>query len=236
MTLLNRTLGFSEITQSAGVVVKTCGIMHSEHALAAAQCGASMVGLVFARSRRAVSIEAACSIRRALSGLGKRPMLVGVFVNELPSTITNIAATVGLDVIQLSGDETPSEVAEHARRYPVLKALRFPDGATVEAAAGELGCYRALASPDRLRFIVDTYRDGEYGGTGRVADWEIASRLAEHEEIMLAGGLTPRNVQQAVKAVAPWGVDVSSGIERDGGKDSLLIEAFIANARREAVR
>ena len=74
------------------------------------------------------------------------------------------------------------------------------------------------------------------GGTGRVADWGLASRLAKHEEIMLAGGLTPRNVQHAVKEVAPWGVDVSSGIERDGAKDLLLIEAFIANARREAVR
>jgi phosphoribosylanthranilate isomerase len=236
MTLLNRAHGFSETASPAGLVVKTCGIMHADHARAAAQCGASMIGLVFARSRRTISVEVACSIRSALDGVAQRPLLVGVFVNEATRTILDIAESVRLDIIQFSGDETPVEVAECTRHYPVLKALRFRDGTSVEEAIGEVGRFRALASPDRLRFIVDTYRDGEYGGTGRVADWGIASRLAEHDEIMLAGGLTPRNIELAVKEVAPWGVDVSSGVERDGAKDRLLIETFITNARRVSGR
>jgi len=236
LTLLTRKHDFGSVAPLRSPVVKTCGIIRVDHALAAARFGASMIGLVFARSRRTVSVEVACAIRQALEGLAHKPLLVGVFVNELPQAILAIADQAGLDFIQLSGDETPTEVEECARHYPVLKALRFPMGVTSEAALGESERYRALVPMDRLRFLIDTYHPGEYGGTGRVGDWGIAAELARREEIILAGGLTPNNVAQAVKEVAPWGVDVSSGIERDGVKDPGLIEVFIANARQSHAR
>jgi len=232
MTLLTSNLGFAGIEPSGGLAVKTCGIRQVDHALVAAAAGATVVGLVFAPSRRSVTVDLGYAVRQALNSLERRPLLVGVFVNEMPQTILDIAATVGLDVIQLSGDELPVEVAECAANYPVLKALRFPTGTPVEAALGDFRRYRALSPPDRLRFLVDTFQEGEYGGTGRLADWGIASELARHEDILLAGGLTPHNVAQAVSAVAPWGVDVSSGIEREGVKDPSLISTFITNARQ----
>ncbi|MEO8288989.1 MAG: phosphoribosylanthranilate isomerase [Chloroflexota bacterium] len=223
--------GSVEMPAVNGLVIKTCGIMTAEHAVAAAEGGAHMIGMIFARSRRNVSIETAQSIRAALDALPSRPLLVGVFVNEMHNTIRSTAEAVRLDIVQLSGDETPSEVADCADHFPVLKALRFPAGTSFESALDEFKSYRLLVPGERLRFVVDTYHPGEYGGTGRLADWGIAAELARREEIMLAGGLTPDNVVQAAREVAPWGVDVSSGIERDGQKDHELIEAFIANAR-----
>jgi phosphoribosylanthranilate isomerase len=234
MTLLAPNRGFAEIKSSDGLVVKTCGIMRVDHALAAAEAGASMIGLIFAQSRRRITVEMARAVRQAIDGLKHRSLLVGVFVNESAPTIVDIAERVGLDVIQLSGDETPIEVVECARHYPVLKALRFPAGIEVQTALADFGRYRDLVPVGRLRFLADTFHEGAYGGTGRLADWGIAAELARHENIMLAGGLTPRNVAHAVSEVGPWGVDVSSGIERDGTKDSRLIRAFVMSAKQSA--
>lgn len=231
MTLLAHYRSFGAIPVTS-TVVKTCGIMRADHALLAASHGAHLIGLVFARSRRTVTLEIASSIRRALDGLDQRPLLVGVFVNELPEVVLAVAAQVGLDVVQLSGDEAPGAVAECADQFPVLKALRFPVGTPTEVALDSMKAYRALVPVKRLRFLIDSYHAGEYGGTGKLADWGIATELARHEEIMLAGGLTPRSVTDAIQHVAPWGVDVSSGIEHDGVKDPSLIVAFIANAKQ----
>jgi phosphoribosylanthranilate isomerase len=169
-------------------------------------------------------------VRGALNDLKRRPLLVGVFVNESPETMLAVAAKVGLDILQLSGDETPHEVAQCAARYPVLKAFHFSESATIQDALRDFRGYRKLVPEGSLRFLVDTYRAGEYGGTGEPGNWGIAAELARHEDIMLAGGLSPRNVAEAIGAVAPWGVDVSSGIERDGMKDPALIRSFTAGA------
>ncbi len=231
MTLLTNRPTFDDLTQAGTVVVKTCGIMRVNDALAAASYGADMIGLVFARSRRTISVEFACSVRGALNDLKRRPLLVGVFVNESPEAMLAVAAKVGLDILQLSGDETPHEVAQCAARYPVLKAFRFSESSTIQDPLRDFKGYRKLVPEGSLRFLVDTYRAGEYGGTGEPGNWSIAAELARHEDIMLAGGLTPRNVAEAIGAVAPWGVDVSSGIERDGMKDPALIRSFIVGAR-----
>jgi phosphoribosylanthranilate isomerase len=215
-----------------GVAVKACGIMRVEHAVAAAASGASMVGVVFARSKRNVTVGQAIEISEALDRLERRPLFVGVFVNEMPRDVLAIADQVGLDVVQLSGDETPLETAECASRYAVLKALRFPVGTPVRAALEDFARYREYIPGESLRFVVDTFREGEYGGTGKLGDWGIAAELAVREKIVLAGGLTPQNVGRAIREVRPWGVDVSSGIERDGMKDSGLIEMFIRNAQQ----
>jgi len=231
MTLLVPSRDFAGMEPPGGLVVKTCGIRQVDHAMAAAGAGATMIGLIFAPSRRSVTVDLACAVRKALDTLEQKPLLVGVFVNEMPQTIADIAERVGIDIVQLSGDELPVEVEQCAARYPVLKALRFPAGTPVETALGDFRRYRTLVPADRLRFVVDTYHEGSYGGTGILADWGIASELARYEDIMLAGGLTPANVDRAVREVGPWGVDVSSGIEREGTKDPGLIRAFVAQAR-----
>jgi phosphoribosylanthranilate isomerase len=209
-------------------VVKICGISTPGHALAAARSGADIIGVVFAPSRRRVSVETAKAIRSALDGLENRPLLAGVFVNEARATILQLARDVGLDMAQLSGDETLEEVAAVARNISVIKALRFPAGTATQAAQDT--CTKYAAAGERLRLLVDAHHPGEYGGTGHVADWPLAAALAAEQDIILAGGLTPDNVAGAIAAVAPWGVDVSSGVESDGIKDASLIERFVRAA------
>ena len=203
--------------------------MEPGHARVAAACGADMVGVVFAPSKRQVSIERVSQIRAALDEGLSRPQLVGVFVNEAPEVVCDVARRVGLDVVQLSGDENVDDVAECARSYPVIKALRFEAGTSVGDAMEVADSYAFLG--DRVRLLVDAHHAGVYGGTGQVADWSLAAELAVRHEIMLAGGLNPRNVAYGLAAVMPWGVDVSSGVESAGAKDAGLIRAFVDAAR-----
>jgi phosphoribosylanthranilate isomerase len=236
------------------VLVKICGLRTVEHALAAAAAGADMLGFVFAPSRRQVTPEQAATIAAAVRDRhGSRPQLVGLFVNTEPSTINRVAALVGLDHVQLSGDE-PVAHAELIT-HPIIKAVRL-DGSATEAGwltSDHAGCSRegrgeGLPSPQNpiphnqvggslaaglppLVLLVDAHVPGSYGGTGVVADWERAAELAARVPLILAGGLTPVNVAAAIAAVAPIGVDVSSGVETDGIKDCLKIEAFIGAAR-----
>jgi phosphoribosylanthranilate isomerase len=215
-------------------VVKICGLTRPEHAALAARLGADMAGVVFAQSRRQVSVERALEVREAIdrAGARRKPLLVGVFVNEALERVVSVARTVGLDVVQLSGDETPDYVARCVGEYRTIKALRFPGDSNLPDVLAILDRYeRAIPHGSRdVRFLVDAYRPGEYGGTGEVADWDLASALARHRRIILAGGLNPKNVRDAIMTVAPWGVDVSSGIESGGAKDPRLIREFLVAA------
>lgn len=206
------------------MLVKICGLRTVEHALAAATAGADLIGLVFAPSRRRVEVAAGTAIAQALRALPRSPQLVGLFVNEPAATINALADTVGLDCAQLSGDEPPELLAQ--LRLPVLKAVRL-DGSANEAA------WLALASRGTvpLRLLVDAHVPGMYGGTGTPADWERAAVLARQAPTLLAGGLNALTLAAAITAVRPLGVDVSSGVETDGVKDTAKIEAFIAAAR-----
>ncbi len=199
----------------------------------AARHGADMVGLVFAPSRRQVSVETAQQITQAVAALDRKPLLVGVFVNETLARVLAIARQVGLDTIQLSGDESPEYVAECRRHYPVIRAVRFPSGTELQDALRLLETYEPAIprATGRLRFLVDAHQPGEYGGTGRVADWPLAAELSSHYDIVLAGGLDPSNVANAVAQVSPWCVDVSSGVESGGVKDPLLIKKFLLAAK-----
>lgn len=202
--------------------VKICGLRTAAHALAAADAGADMLGLIFAPSRRQVTVEQAAAIAAALKTRGgARPLLVGVFVNEATERAIEIAERCALDVIQLSGDEGTDEIARFGPRR-LLKALRL-SGAPVEQGW--------LASDPAIGLLVDAHVPGSYGGAGVVADWERAAHLAAQRPIVLAGGLSPANVADAIRHVRPWGVDVSSGVETDGVKDDAKIRAFIAAAR-----
>ena len=201
------------------MIVKICGLRTVEHALVAAAAGADLLGLVFAPSRRQVTLSEAATIASAVQRLPTpRPRLVGLFVHEQPERIDAIAQQIGLDLVQLSGDEPVSDAA--VITVPMIKAIRM-DGSQHETDW--------LQQP--VTFLVDAHVPGSYGGTGVRADWARAALLAQQRPLLLAGGLNTENVAAAITAVRPLGVDVSSGVERDGHKDALLIETFIAAAR-----
>jgi phosphoribosylanthranilate isomerase len=206
-------------------LVKICGLRTIEHALAAAEAGADMLGLVFASSRRQVSLEQATTIAAAVRAApgGRRPIMVGLFVNEAPARILSIAQHCRLDAIQLSGDE-PDDIANDLAGYQLLKAIRL------DGRSGE----EDWMAPNRAQsshLLLDAHVPGAYGGTGVLADWHQAADLARRRSIMLAGGLTPENVGAAIQQVRPWGVDVSTGVETNGAKDSAKIRAFVAAAQ-----
>lgn len=233
--------------------IKICGLTRPEHAEAAEAAGADMIGLMFAeKSRRHLSVEDA---RRVLSALkphrretvhnlalpgsggwfqrcalsleeriaARRPLVVGVFVGQPPSLVNAVTEMLDLDLIQLSGGE-PWEQCLQLHR-PVIKAVKAGEGADPQAiiAAAEAGT--------AVLTLLDADVPGEDGGTGIAADWVCASTVAAALPVMLAGGLTPQNVGEAVRRVRPWAVDVSTGVERDGTKDAELIEAFVRVAR-----
>jgi len=219
-------------------LVKICGLREPAHALAAAEAGADFVGLVFAESRRRVTVDQARAVARALgeprlvgaSGGAehieallqrKRPLVVGVFADADAENVNRTAEEVGLDLVQLSGDE-PWELCEKLS-LPVLKAVKVRDGTSAEEIIVNL---RPGAVP-----LLDTHAEGAPGGTGRPFDWAVAAEVARRFPIVLAGGLTPDNVGEALRLVRPWAVDVSSGVETDGVKDVAKICAFIAAVR-----
>ena len=222
-------------------LVKICGLREPAHALAAAEAGADFIGLVFAESRRRVSVDQALAIARALgeplaaAGGGvehieallqrKRPLVVGVFADADAETVNRTAEAAGLELVQLSGDE-PWDLCGQLS-LPILKAVKVRDGTSVEEIIAAL---RPGAVP-----LLDTDVEGALGGTGRPFDWVVAAGVARRFPIVLAGGLTPENVGEAVRRVRPWGVDVSSGVETNGVKDVEKICAFVA-AVREASR
>jgi phosphoribosylanthranilate isomerase len=219
--------------------VKICGVSDPKHARAAAAFGADFVGMVFAPSKRQVTLGQAKSIANALgkapgerldngdvatieAALGKRrPLLVGVFADQDADTINAIAEEVSLDLVQLSGTE-PWEVNEHLSR-PVLKCMKVR---AKETAPDVLQHYHGGAV-----LLLDPFVPGTYGGTGVTLDWTVAGEIARETPTVLAGGLTPDNVAEAVRTVQPWAVDVSSGVETDGVKDADKIRAFIMAAK-----
>lgn len=222
--------------------VKICGVSDPKHARAAAAFGADFVGVVFAPSRRQVTLGQAKQIAKALGKKPggplsasdsmaieealklRKPLLVGVFADQDADTVNGIAKEVGLDLVQLSGSE-PWEVNAQLER-PVLKCMKMRDG---ETATELLFHYHGGAL-----LLLDPFVEGVYGGTGQTLDWAIAAEIARKTPTVLAGGLTPENVGDAVRSVQPWAVDVSSGIETDGVKDPDKIRAFINAAKSES--
>lgn len=200
------------------IKIKICGLTHIDDALQACACGADALGLVFyEKSPRCVTWEQARAIVAALPPF---VTTVGLFVNERPESIREIVDFCGLDVIQLHGDEGPDACRFPPRR--VLKALRV---------RGE----ESLAGVERFAvaaLLLDAWHPDSYGGTGKLGDWKLAARLAAERPVILAGGLNPENVAEAIRQVRPYGVDVSSGVESaPGRKNPERVAAFIRNAR-----
>ncbi len=207
--------------------VKICGIRLPEHALVAATAGADYVGMIFADSRRRVTIEQGAAIVDAVRThfTSSRPLLVGVFANQPADEINAVADACRLDLIQLSGDELWDMSKELNR--PVIKAMRVAVGRTSQSVIAELDKESSPLLHAGGRCLLESLVDGQFGGTGQGLDLSIAKDVARNFPILLAGGLTPENVGDAVRTVRPWGVDVSSGVETDGVKDTDKIRAFI---------
>jgi phosphoribosylanthranilate isomerase len=204
------------------VRVKICGITNAADALAAIDEGADLLGLNFyEKSPRHVAPDQAAKIRAQLP---KKVKAVGIFVNAPTSEVAALRKSLKLDAVQLHGDETPQAVAEIAPDGQVIKAFRVDP----EFRLDTLEQY-----PDAFAFLFDAAHDGQYGGTGRSTDWDLALRAALSHRIILAGGLKVENVAAAVRIVRPYGIDVASGVEsRPGKKDHGRIREFIQEVRR----
>jgi phosphoribosylanthranilate isomerase len=200
--------------------VKICGITRMEDALAAAAAGADAVGFVFhAPSPRAVTPEAAREMVLAMPPFVSR---VGLFVDAAPETVAAILDTVPLDLLQFHGDECPADCDALGRPY--LKAVPMAPGTDPVAYMD--------AYPHAAGFLLDSHGNGRTGGTGMTFDWDRIPRDLRHC-LVLAGGLNPENVADAVRRVRPWAVDVSTGVEaRPGIKDPARMQAFVDEVKR----
>ncbi len=210
--------------------IKICGIKDEKHALAAAEAGADLIGLIFAPSPRRISLEQAQRIAMAVKQSGRPTEVVGVFVNSHAATVNLIADSCYLDRVQLSGDESWEYCSEIAR--PVIKAVRVKRVQSAAEVCEYLAEGARVLSSQKHVFLLDSEFQGKYGGTGKMLDWNLAKHVAQEYPVLLAGGLTPENIGQAIDKVAPWGVDVSSGVEVGGVKHISRIRAFIGAVRR----
>ena len=204
-------------SHARGVRVKICGVTRLEDALAAARFGADAIGLNFwTRSKRFVPPAVAAEIVRRLP---PHVASFGVFVNPTRDELLAAVSASGVGVVQLHGDEPPAFCV--GLPVPVVKALRVRDGQDLAA----------LASYEVRAFLLDSASAG-YGGSGATFDWSLAEAVARELPVLLAGGLGPANVAEAVRTARPLGVDVASGVESSPGvKDLALLEQFIRRAK-----
>lgn len=203
--------------------VKICGITRVEDALAAARLGAHAIGLVFyAGSPRAVTPAQA---RIIIDALPPFVMTVGLFVNADAQTVRATVAAAPVQLLQFHGDETPEFCGGFA--LPYLRAVRIRAGADLLQYAREFRAAKGL--------LLDAWVEGAHGGTGTAFDWSLIPRDLP-APVVLSGGLNPDNVEQAVRRVRPWAVDVSSGVESAKGiKDVRKMEAFMTGVRNAGV-
>jgi phosphoribosylanthranilate isomerase len=201
--------------------IKICGITREEDAMLCADEGADFIGLIFAeRSKRAVSVERARAIAQSLRGHRSRPMIVGVFVDETPRAVNEIVDAVGLDLVQLHGDESDAECA--AMSVPVIKGMRV--GQSLPETTGH-------RSPSWLLF--DTLDSRQSGGTGRRFDWSLLETWRRDRPFFLSGGLTTEDIARAMSQVRPDGIDMASGVESSPGiKDHDKVRRLFERLRR----
>lgn len=207
------------------VKVKICGITREEDALAAVEAGADALGFVFyGPSPRHVSAEKAAQI---IARLPPFVSSVGLFVNADGSFVDAVVAATRIDLLQFHGDESAAYCRQFSRPY--IKAIRMAEGLDLRKEIEKFPCARGI--------LLDAYDPQRYGGTGQTFEWNSVERSRVDgglpKPIIVAGGLTPENVAQAIAATRPWGVDVSGGVEiAKGIKQRSLIEAFVRGAKR----
>ena len=200
------------------VKVKVCGMTNLKDAMVAVEEGADAVGFIFyKKSPRSVTMK---TVREIVLELPPFVDTVGVFVDETAEQINKIADYCNLDIIQLHGNESPTFCKKIRRK--VIKAFRIKDMQSV----------KKISNFQVSGFLLDTFSDNLHGGTGKVFDWNLALPAKKFGPVIMAGGLTPNNVQQAVRQIRPYGVDVCSGVESEPGiKDHKKVRAFLNNAK-----
>jgi len=212
--------------------VKICGLTNLDDARCAARAGADFLGFIlYAKSPRFLAPEQIAAITRAIRHEfgASAPRCVGVFVNEPMSQVQAWLDAASLDLAQLHGNECPDEVLQLQPR--AFKAIR-PQSA--DDAQASVAAYRDAFPDDRAlpQLLLDAYHPERFGGTGLPVDLTVAQPVAPRCRLLLAGGLTPETVRAAIRAVRPWGVDVSSGVERAKGiKDHVRVQAFVRAVR-----
>ena len=230
------------------VYVKICGITNLEDARCAAEAGADFLGFIFyPPSPRYVTPEQAGEITRAIHAeFGESaPHCVGVFVDTAVDSVRATIDAAGLDLVQLHGGETPADIAALAPyAFKALRPQTLPEAqealknylpSEVSPPLSTVYCLPSTVHhlPSTPELLIDAYHPQQKGGTGLAADVEIARWLAERCRLLLAGGLTPKNVTEAIAHIHPWGVDVSSGVEATKGKkDNAKVRAFIDATKR----
>lgn len=203
------------------VVVKICGITNWPDAREAVEAGANLLGFNFSpESPRFIEPRKAARIIRRLP---RKVGAVGVFVNQTEEVMLDVARSVGLDYLQLHGDESPDTVERLRRALPVIKAVRVRNRLRAEQVA-------AYRRADGL--LLDGFDRHAWGGTGKSFKWTIARRARRYGRVYLAGGLNPENAAQAIRIARPYAIDVCSGVEaRPGKKDHARIEALMRAVR-----
>ncbi|HHY80492.1 MAG TPA: phosphoribosylanthranilate isomerase [Thermoanaerobacter sp.] len=199
------------------VKVKICGLRKKEDIEYANELKPDYVGFVFAKSKRQVEVEQALYLIRLLD---KEIKTVGVFVNEPVENALKIVQTLNLDVLQFHGDETQDYI-DNFKNFTVWKAIRIKDKEDLEKTKE----FRVNS------FVFDTLTKNEYGGTGKTFNWEVLKGMELNVPIILAGGLNENNVEEAIRIVNPYAVDVSSGVETEGYKDFKKMKSFIEKVR-----
>ena len=197
--------------------IKICGIRREEDVEIVNRYKPDYIGFIFAPTRRYVSPETAKRLAELLDGDTKT---VGVFVNEEPDTVRDIAGTVGLDVIQLHGDEDSEYIKRLGTDREIWKAVRVKDGGEIPDTEGA----------DKI--LLDKYSEKEMGGTGETFNWSNVGETKIPKPLILAGGLSKENVAEGIRIFNPVCVDVSSAVETDGVKDEIKIKEFTETVRK----
>lgn len=200
--------------------VKICGLQEQEHVKTAVHAGADAIGFVFAPSKRRVSIEQA---QQLANHVPQGVLKIGVFVNPTPAELKEAVERVPLDYVQYHGEETPAFIQEQG--YPAIKALSIRGTEDVQAAANYQVDY----------YLFDAPGTEFKGGSGHTFDWTLLEQVGiPKAKLLLAGGLNVDNIEAAITDVGPFMVDVSSGVETDGIKDSTKIQAFLQAVKRRS--
>ncbi|WP_339729380.1 phosphoribosylanthranilate isomerase [uncultured Gimesia sp.] len=216
--------------------VKICGIQDPNTACMVADLGASALGLNFyAPSPRSIDVPQALEIKAAVAD--RKVTLVGLFVKHSLSEVKSACEDLAFNMIQLHGDESPDFLAELAQALPELAIIRAfrAQGSDLSALSDFLTeCDQCGKRPDYV--LIDAYSPQAYGGTGQVAPWKMIQEQFREQEwppLILAGGLTPQNVAEAIQTVKPFGVDTASGVEETPGiKSQLKVQEFLIQTQK----
>jgi phosphoribosylanthranilate isomerase len=226
------------------VWIKICGITNEEDAFKISDLGADALGFILStESARKIEPDKAKELILATKDKfinvrdKKGPSFVGVFVNENIDKVTEIAEKLGLDYIQLSGDETLDylkKIKKHNKNIKLIKLIRVKDNVSSFAVISkQMLEFKKVAD----FFLLDTFKDNIYGGTGKSFNWELVKGLSQEYPVILAGGLDCENVAEAIQIVKPFGIDASTRLEESPGKkDIRKVEIFIKNAFKKAIK